>query len=58
MDFTDLSSLFQQNRQIIIIFGLVIVCTMVFNIIRFKSMKKSRLMPFWFLGRNQPMTLT
>jgi hypothetical protein len=41
MDFTDLSSLFQQNRQIIIIFGLVIAGTMVFNIIRFKSMKKS-----------------
>jgi hypothetical protein len=41
MDFIDLPSLFQQNKQIFIIFGLVIAGTMVFNIIRFKSMKKS-----------------
>jgi hypothetical protein len=41
MDFIDLPSLFQQHKQIFIIFGLVIAGAMVFNIIRYKSMKKS-----------------
>ena len=41
MNFLDLPTLFQQNKFIFIVFGLVIIGTFVFNIIRMTRIKQS-----------------
>jgi hypothetical protein len=41
MNFIDLPALFQQNKYIFTIFGLVIIGTAIFNIARLKKMKAS-----------------
>lgn len=41
MNFIDLPALFQQNKYIFLIMGVVIVGTIVFNMIRFKSIKSA-----------------
>jgi hypothetical protein len=41
MNFIDLPSLFQQNKYIFTVFGLIIIGTIVFNIIKLKGMKIS-----------------
>ena len=41
MEFIDFHSLFQQNKFIFIVFGLIIIGTTVFNIIKIRKMKTS-----------------
>jgi hypothetical protein len=41
MDYIDLPAMFQQNKYIFTLFGLVILGTIVFNIIRLRKMKSS-----------------